>query len=77
MTRSEFEKKHRANIKQGFDDLDGKEVWKEFKADLTELLKSERERFAILAGNTTCTFGETHGHCECAFRNSAIINASK
>lgn len=69
MTRTEFERKHRANVKQGFDGLDGKEVWKEFKADLGELLSSERARLAIVAGNASmsCKYGDTHGHCECAF----------
>jgi hypothetical protein len=41
MTRAEFEKKHKANLLQGFDGLDGKDVWKEFSADLTELLLHE------------------------------------
>lgn len=80
MTRAEFESKHRANVKQGFDTLDGKEVWKEFKADLTELLDSERKRLAVTAGNARedCKFGDTHGHCECSFwAQKAVENDAK
>lgn len=79
MTRIEFEKKHRANVKQGFDDLDGKEVWKEFKADLTELLNSERARLAIAAGNAAidCKFGDIYGHCECAMWAQKAVEKSE
>ena len=67
MTRAQFEKKHKSNIKHGFDDLDGADVWKEFQADLTLLLESERNKHALLAGNTSCKYGDIHDHCECAF----------
>ena len=42
MTRAEFERKHKANLLHGFDDLDGKDLWKEFSADLSSLLSHER-----------------------------------
>lgn len=42
MTRAEFEKKHKSNLLKGFDDLDGKDLWKEFSEDLTALLAHER-----------------------------------
>lgn len=69
MTKAEFEKKHRSNVKHGFDHLDGADVWKEFKEDLDSLLQSERERLAIIAGNARndCKYGDIHDHCECAF----------
>lgn len=43
MTREEFEKKHKPNLLQGFDDLDGKDLWKEFSNDLSALIVHERK----------------------------------
>lgn len=73
MTRTEFEKHVKPTVKHGFDGLDGNDAWKEFKDLLTELLNSERARHALVAGNTSCTFGDTHGHCECSFQAKKAI----
>ncbi len=43
MTRMEFEKKHKPNLLKGFDDLDGRDIWLEFVADLTAVIHDERE----------------------------------
>ena len=78
MTQSQFEKKHKSNVLQGFDGLDGKDVWKEFQTDLKELLKSESKRLAIAAGNAhlKCKYGDIHGHCECAFWAQKAVEES-
>jgi hypothetical protein len=43
MTYDDFKAKHKENVLKGFDDLDGKDYWAEFKADLHILLASERK----------------------------------
>jgi hypothetical protein len=79
MTKTQFEKKHKSNVLQGFDGLDGKDVWKEFKEDLAELLKSERDRLAIVAGNAQerCKFGDVYGHCECSTWAKVAVSEDK
>jgi len=43
MTYDDFKAKHKANVLKGFDDIDGRSYWAEFKADLHTLLADERK----------------------------------
>lgn len=77
MTREEFDRKHKKNVKLGFDTIDGADIWREFTADLDELIKSEREACAKTAASTNCDYGVTHGHCECGFQAGERIRATQ
>jgi hypothetical protein len=43
MTYDDFKAKHKENVLKGFDDIDGRDYWAEFKADLHTLLADERK----------------------------------
>ena len=43
MTFDDFKAKHKENVLKGFDGIDGRDYWAEFKADLHTLLAHERK----------------------------------
>lgn len=43
MTYDDFKAKHKENVLKGFDGIDGRDYWVEFKADLHMLLADERK----------------------------------
>lgn len=77
MTYDDFKAKHKENVLKGFDDLDGKDYWAEFKADLHILLADERKPLELQLNEVTKQLSENakdyHAGLTAAIEKSAAL----